>query len=92
MGGTFAGTRHIYDDAGVLWRTVQTLDRVRQIVSPEGLRELIESVYGDDVAPVPASNKYGIDARITQVTLLRKWWSIVPLGHHLRFWARDAEK
>jgi CRISPR-associated endonuclease/helicase Cas3 len=55
LGGAFAGTSHIYADAGVLWRTVRTLHRLERITTPDGLRELIESVYGDDAAPVPAS-------------------------------------
>lgn len=55
LGGLFDGTRRVYEDAGILWRTVQTLDRVRAITTPEGLRDLIESVYGVDAIEPPES-------------------------------------
>jgi CRISPR-associated endonuclease/helicase Cas3 len=51
LSGEFAGTAYIYADAGVLWRTVQTLARTKCIETPGGLRDLIESVYGSDDVP-----------------------------------------
>lgn len=47
----FKGTAYVYADAGVLWRTVRTLDAVRAIETPGGLRALIEAVYGSDETP-----------------------------------------
>lgn len=52
LGGAFKGTAHVYADAGVLWRTVRALAAdPRAIVTPDGLRALIEAVYGDDETP-----------------------------------------
>jgi CRISPR-associated endonuclease/helicase Cas3 len=45
------GTAKVYKNVGVLWRTVRVLDRVGAITTPAGLRELIESVYGDSYVP-----------------------------------------
>lgn len=53
LAGIFKGTAHVYENAGVLWRTVRTLSQAGAIVTPGGLRDLIESVYGLD--DVPAS-------------------------------------
>lgn len=51
LGGPFTGTAHVYPHAGVLWRTVRTLAARPKIVTPDGLRALIEAVYGDDEVP-----------------------------------------
>jgi CRISPR-associated endonuclease/helicase Cas3 len=49
--GIFAGTAAIYEDAGLVWRTVRSLERARAIVMPGDLRTLIEGVYGSDDVP-----------------------------------------
>lgn len=51
LGGIFAGTAHVYRDAGVLWRTVQALASERCIATPNGLRTLIERVYDSEELP-----------------------------------------
>ena len=51
LGGPFRGTAHVYADAGVLWRTVRALADVRAIVTPGGLRPLVEAVYSSDEVP-----------------------------------------
>jgi CRISPR-associated endonuclease/helicase Cas3 len=51
LAGIFAGTAHVYENPGVLWRTVRALSRAGAIVTPEGLRDLIESVYGSEEVP-----------------------------------------
>lgn len=51
------GTNAVYDDTGVMWRTVRALVRSAKIETPGtmdsagGLRSLVESVYGDDWVP-----------------------------------------
>lgn len=45
LGGPFAGTAHVYANAGVVWRTVRALARTGRIATPAGLRALIEEVY-----------------------------------------------
>lgn len=52
MSGFLPGTNAVYEDTGVLWRTVRALTDNGQIATPAGLRPLIEAVYGcDDVPP-----------------------------------------
>jgi CRISPR-associated endonuclease/helicase Cas3 len=51
LGGTFSGTAHVYEDVGVLWRTVRALARTAVIETPDGLRALIEAVYGNSDVP-----------------------------------------
>jgi CRISPR-associated endonuclease/helicase Cas3 len=52
MRGQFAGTNAVYGNVGVLWRTARTLTGSSpEIVTPEGLREVIESVYGSEDVP-----------------------------------------
>ncbi|MGI8497248.1 MAG: CRISPR-associated helicase Cas3', partial [Gemmatimonadaceae bacterium] len=51
LGGDFTGTSHVYEDAGVLWRTVDVLWRVGAIKTPGGLRDLVERVYGSSDVP-----------------------------------------
>lgn len=46
LGGIFAGTAAVYRNAGVLWRTVEALHETGAIKTPDGLRDLIEAVYG----------------------------------------------
>lgn len=55
LGGAFAGTAHVYGDVGVLWRTVRTLAARSRIVTPGGLRALVEQVYGPDAEELPDS-------------------------------------
>ncbi|MDR0788105.1 MAG: CRISPR-associated helicase Cas3' [Gemmatimonadota bacterium] len=52
LSGTFAGTARVYEDAGVLWRSVMSLYQAKKIDTPFGLRELIQKVY-DDTGDVP---------------------------------------
>lgn len=47
----FSGTGAVYQNTGILWRTVMELDRVGCITSPYGLRPLIEAVYSGDGVP-----------------------------------------
>jgi CRISPR-associated endonuclease/helicase Cas3 len=54
LGGEFKGTAYVYEDAGVLWRTVRVLAHVGRIETPEGLRALIERVYAPE-EDTPAS-------------------------------------
>jgi CRISPR-associated endonuclease/helicase Cas3 len=51
LGGSFAGTAHVYENVGVLWLTVEALARTGCIDTPTGLRDLIESVYGSGEVP-----------------------------------------
>lgn len=44
-------TGRVYDDVGVLWRTVRVLRDAGAIVTPGGLRDLVESVYGSAEVP-----------------------------------------
>lgn len=51
--GPFGGTAAVYRNLAVLWRTARLLEATGEIRAPEGLRPLIEGVYGDNAAPVP---------------------------------------
>lgn len=51
MSTLLPGTAAVYQDPGVLWRTVRVLEQAKSIVTPTGVRELIESVYGCDDVP-----------------------------------------
>ncbi|MEJ7812323.1 MAG: CRISPR-associated helicase Cas3' [Gemmatimonadaceae bacterium] len=51
LAGIFKGTSHVYENAGVLWRTVRVLASVGAISTPGGLRDLVESVYGSSDVP-----------------------------------------
>jgi len=53
------GTEFVYGDAGILWRTVRTLENRGAIESPGALRSLIESVYG--ASDVPAALQSAAD-------------------------------
>lgn len=60
LSGPFKGTAHVYAHAGVLWRTVGALAETGAIVTPGGLRDLIERVYGSDDVPaalLPAAQR-----------------------------------
>lgn len=50
--GPLGGTRFVYRP-DVLWRSARALFAVRRIVSPGGVRALVEAVYGEGVEPVP---------------------------------------
>ena len=50
--GFLPGTAAVYRNANVLWRTARVLAEKGAIVTPEGLRDLVEFVY-DKGAPVP---------------------------------------
>lgn len=51
LAGIFAGTLHVYPNIGVLWRTVMALEDTKAIRTPDGLRKLIEAVYGCEDVP-----------------------------------------
>jgi CRISPR-associated endonuclease/helicase Cas3 len=44
-------TKYVYEDVAVLWRTQRELVRVGRIVTPGGVRDLVETVYVDDFVP-----------------------------------------
>jgi CRISPR-associated endonuclease/helicase Cas3 len=44
-------TKVVYPDPGILWRTLRALRDTGRIQSPEGLRDLIRSVYDTDECP-----------------------------------------
>lgn len=50
-------TGHVYEDIGVLWRTARALMNTGEIRTPDGLRELIEEVYGSDENPLGLQRK-----------------------------------
>ncbi len=83
LGGPFRGTKHVYAHAGVLWRTVRALNAVKAIATPDGLRGLVEAVYGSDDVPaalLPAAQRaegkqLGDAAAATYATLK------VPVGY-----------
>lgn len=50
--GPLGGTRFVYRP-DVLWRSARVLFAKGTIVTPDGVRELIEAVYGEEAAPVP---------------------------------------
>jgi len=52
VSGSLRRTSFVYRDPAVLWRTQRALRASGEIVTPEGLRPLIEEVYASD-APVP---------------------------------------
>jgi len=45
-------TKWVYQDAGVLWRTLRALENHACIDAPDGLRGLIQQVYDDDSCPL----------------------------------------
>jgi CRISPR-associated endonuclease/helicase Cas3 len=45
------GTKWVYQDAGVLWRTLRALGSHGSIDAPDGLRDLIRQVYDDEFCP-----------------------------------------
>jgi CRISPR-associated endonuclease/helicase Cas3 len=45
---------HVYQHAGVMWRSARTIFDQRAFRVPDDLRPMIEAVYGDRVEPVPA--------------------------------------
>lgn len=51
LDGLLPKTKWVYQDAGVLWRTLRALGSERAIESPDGLRRLIAQVYDDDACP-----------------------------------------
>jgi CRISPR-associated endonuclease/helicase Cas3 len=42
---------YVYTDLGVLWRTMRELHNDAHLVTPSGVRKMIESVYADDEVP-----------------------------------------
>jgi CRISPR-associated endonuclease/helicase Cas3 len=56
----FSGTRAVYQDAGILWRTVQALAAVGRIDTPDGVRELIEEVYASSDVPDALARAAGL--------------------------------
>ena len=59
--GSLPGTALVYGDA-LLWRSARTLFAAGEIVSPAGLRELIETVYAPDEAVPPGLARAAADA------------------------------
>ena len=59
------GTNAVYRNTGVLWRTVRVLEEAGAIVTPDGLRDLIEGVYGGDEY-VPEALQAATDAAMVQ--------------------------
>lgn len=57
LDGIFAGTAAVYENPGVLWRTVKALHDRGCIEAPGGLRGLIGSVYDSDEVPDALSEK-----------------------------------
>jgi CRISPR-associated endonuclease/helicase Cas3 len=55
LGGIFRRTALVYDDPGVLWRTVREISRRGKLALPADARSLVEAVYGADSAEVPDS-------------------------------------
>lgn len=47
----FARTARVYEDPGLLWRTVRELRRQAKLAMPEEARTLVEAVYGCDDVP-----------------------------------------
>jgi CRISPR-associated endonuclease/helicase Cas3 len=43
----------VYPNHALLWRSARALFRAGGIATPEGVRALVEAVYGDDVEPAP---------------------------------------
>lgn len=84
LAGAFKGTAHVYEDAGVLWRTVRALAASGRIETPAGLRSLIEDVYDSDDVPealLPvaqrAEGKQGAHAATANYSVLK-----APDGYH----------
>jgi CRISPR-associated endonuclease/helicase Cas3 len=89
------GTARVYEDAGVMWRTVRVLSEARAIDTPDGLRALVEQVYGcDDVpeallrAAEAAYGKHQADSAIASYQTLK-----VSDGYDgsARAWSDDLE-
>lgn len=47
LAGGFGGTKAVYEDPLVLWRTARLLAEHQELRVPEGLRELVESTYAE---------------------------------------------
>lgn len=45
---------HVYQHAGIMWRSARTIFERSAFRVPDDLRQMIEAVYGDRVEPVPA--------------------------------------
>jgi len=50
LAGAFKGTKAVYQDPLLLWRTARLLAEHRELRVPEGLRELVETTYAEDTA------------------------------------------
>ena len=60
FGQVFPRAQYVYRDHARLWLTARTLEDSGAIVSPSGLRALIESVYGDEADARLPSGLQGI--------------------------------
>ena len=49
FGPVFPRGKYVYPDHARLWRTARTLQDTDEIESPDGMRSLVEAVYGDGV-------------------------------------------
>ena len=77
----FPRAQYVYRDHARLWLTARALKQTKAIVSPEGLRPLIEAVYGEnapDVIPLglsdllwEAEGRKGADRSIANTNLLK---------------------
>lgn len=77
----FPRSQYVYRDHARLWLTARTLKKTKAIVSPEGLRPLIEAVYGESASDsVPsgltdrlweAEGREGADRSIANTNLLK---------------------
>ncbi|MEP6494626.1 MAG: CRISPR-associated helicase Cas3' [bacterium] len=57
LDGVLPKTKNVYDDVGLLWRTLRELSRPNAAIeTPDGVRSLVERVYADDVVPASLSN------------------------------------
>lgn len=56
-GALLPGTRFVYRNAGVLWRTARAIAREGEFSVPERSRALIEAVYGSDECPASLSER-----------------------------------
>ena len=95
LGGVFKGTGFVYEEVGVLWRTVQALSRTGSIDTPGEVRALIEDVYdaeqdtpaGLTRAAQRAEGKQGAHASAANYAVLK-----APDGYHANAmaWVSDV--
>jgi len=67
---TFPRAAAVYEDTAVLWRTLKAMRAAKHLVSPEGVRPLVEMVY-DPMAEVP-DGLLRVSGRATGVRLAQQ--------------------